>query len=158
MHTLVEAADQIEGSLLAEEGEELEKVVFPECGEIFTQSRYKVTVHAFVAKKPTQVVGEEKITSTGELRDEEEPEVERIPNVEARECDQLQAHPQGVVTQEPTTLEMFVEAVTQLEVSVPEVETIPDLNLGVFTMTPEQSQDIELVEGEFQQQENVEVD
>ena len=46
---------------------------------------------------------------------------------------------------------MFVEAATQLEVSEPEVETIPNLNLGVFTMTPEQSQDTELVEGEPQQ-------
>ena len=53
---------------------------------------------------------------------------------------------------------MFVEAATQLEVSELEVETIPDLNLGVLTMTPEQSQDTELVEGELQQQENVEVD
>ena len=81
------------------------------------------------------------------MRDKEKPEVERIPDVEVRECDQIQAQPQGVVTQEPTTLEIFVEYSTQLEVSEPEVETIPDLNLGVLTMTPEQSQDIELVEG-----------
>ena len=74
--------------------------------------------------------------------------MERIPDVEVRECDQFQAQPQGVVTQEPTNMEMFVEAATQLEVSEPEVKTIPDLNLGIFTMTPEQSQDIELVEGE----------
>ena len=63
LHTLVEAADQIEGSLLDEEGEELEKLVCPACGEIFNQSGYKVTVCAFVAQKPTQVVGEEKGTS-----------------------------------------------------------------------------------------------
>ena len=48
---------------------------------------------------------------------------------------------------------MFVEAATQLEVSEPEVETISNLNLGFFRMTPEQSQDIELIEGEIQQQE-----
>ena len=53
---------------------------------------------------------------------------------------------------------MFVEYSTQMEVSEPEVQIILDLNLGVFTMTPEQSQDTELVEGELQQQENVEVD
>ena len=53
---------------------------------------------------------------------------------------------------------MFVEASTQLEVSELEVETIPDLNLGFFTMTLEQFQDTKLVEGELQQQENVEVD
>ena len=38
MYTLVEAVDQVEGSSPVEEGEELEKVVFPECGEIFNQS------------------------------------------------------------------------------------------------------------------------
>ena len=32
LHTLVEAAYQVEGSLSVEEGEELEKVVYPECG------------------------------------------------------------------------------------------------------------------------------
>ena len=87
-----------------------------------------------------------------EFMGEEEPEVEMIPDVEVREYDQLQSRPQGVVTQEPTTLELFVESVTQLEVSELEVETIPDLNLGFFTMTPEQYQDTELVEGELQQQ------
>ena len=86
---MVEAVDRVKGSLPVEEGEELEKVVFPECGEIFSQSGYKVIVHAFVAEKPTQAVGEEKGTSVGELRDEKEPEVEMIPNVEVRECDQL---------------------------------------------------------------------
>ena len=43
----------------------------------------------FVAQKHTQEVGEEKITFAGELRDEEEPEVERIPDVEVGECEQL---------------------------------------------------------------------
>ena len=46
-------------------------------------------MHAFVAQKPTQEVGEEKGTSIGELRDEKEPEVEMIPDVEVRECDRL---------------------------------------------------------------------
>ena len=41
---------------------------------------------------------------------------------------------------------MFFEASTQLEMSELEVETIPDLNLGVFIMTLEQSRDMELVE------------
>ena len=44
---------------------------------------------AFVAQKPTQVVGEEKGTSARELKDEEEPEVEMILDVEVREYDQL---------------------------------------------------------------------
>ena len=89
MYTLVEVADQIEGSLSTEEGDELKKVFFPECGEIFIQLGYKVTVHAFVAQKPTQEVGEERRTSAGELRDKEEPEVERILKVELRECDEF---------------------------------------------------------------------
>ena len=93
-----------------------------------------------------------------ELRGEYEPEVEMILDIEAREDEQLQSHPQGVVTQEPTTMEMFVEDATQMEVSEPEVQIILDLNLGVFTMTPKQSQDTELVEGEPQQEENFEVD
>ena len=37
LYTLVEAADQLEGSPPMEEGEELEKVVCPESGEIFNQ-------------------------------------------------------------------------------------------------------------------------
>ena len=73
LHTLVEAADQVEGSPPVEEGEELEKAVFPGCGEIFNKSGYKVTVSAFVAQKPTHAVGEEKETFAVELRGEEEP-------------------------------------------------------------------------------------
>ena len=53
---------------------------------------------------------------------------------------------------------MFVEAASQMEASERQVETILDLNLEVFTMTPDQYQDTELVEGEPQQQENVEAD
>ena len=54
-----------------------------------------------------------------ELRGEDEPEVEMIPDIEVREHEQLQSQPQGVVTQELTSLEMFVEAATQMEVSEP---------------------------------------
>ena len=53
LHTLVEVADQLEGSPPTEEGEEVEKVVFPKCGDIFNQSGYKFKVHAFVAQNPT---------------------------------------------------------------------------------------------------------
>ena len=44
LHTLVEAADQLEGSPPAEDGEEEERVVYPVCGEIFNHSRCKVIV------------------------------------------------------------------------------------------------------------------
>ena len=58
MHTLVEAAKQLEGSPLDEEGDELDKVVFLECGEIFDQLGYKVIVWEFVAQKPAQTTEE----------------------------------------------------------------------------------------------------
>ena len=93
MHTLVEATDQVEVSLLAEEGEELEKVVFPMCGEIFNQSGYKVIVRAFVAQKPAQVVVEEKETFAVELRGEDELEVEMLLDIELREHEKLQSQP-----------------------------------------------------------------
>ena len=98
IHTLVEVADQLEGSPPVEEGEELEKVVFPGCGEIFNQLGYKFTVCAFVAQKLTKEVGEEKETSVVELRGEDEPEVEMITDIKVREHEQLQSQPQGVVT------------------------------------------------------------
>ena len=76
-------------------------------------------MYAFMAHKPTQEVGEEKETSAMELRGKDEPEVEMIPDIEVREHEKLQSQPQGVITQEPTTLEMFVEVATQLEVTEP---------------------------------------
>ena len=68
MHTLVEATYQIEGLLPVEEGEELEKLVFPACGEICNHSGYKAKMCVFVAQKPTRVAEEEKIAPTVELR------------------------------------------------------------------------------------------
>ena len=76
-----------------------------------------------------------------ELSGEDEPTVEMVPDIEVREHEQLKSQPQGVFTQEPTSLEIFVEAATQMETGEREVETIPDFDLGVFTMTLEQSQD-----------------
>ena len=89
-----------------------------------------------------------------------------IVDIEAREEEQLQSQPleqmeevgrHGVVTQEPTPLEIFVGVATQM-VGELEVEMIPDMNLEVFTVTPEQYQDTELEEGELQQWKIVEVD
>ena len=73
LHTLVEVVDQVEGSSLIEEGEELEKLVFPRCGEIFSQLRYKVTMCAFVTQKYVQVVREERKSPAAKLRGEDEP-------------------------------------------------------------------------------------
>ena len=52
LHTLVEVALQLEGSPPDEEGDELDKVVYPECSEVFYQLGYKVIVHAFLAQIP----------------------------------------------------------------------------------------------------------
>ena len=62
---------------------------------------------------------------------------------------------QDVATQEPTPLETLVEVVTQLKTFRPVVETIPDYNLGDLEETLEQSQDIELIQEEVQQEEDV---
>ena len=48
---------------------------------------------AFVAQKPTQAVGGEKETSAVELRGENEPEVEMIPDIEVRKHEKLQCQP-----------------------------------------------------------------
>ena len=53
LHTLVEDADQLEGSPLDDEGDELDKVVYPKCGEIFDRSRYKFIVREFMAQIST---------------------------------------------------------------------------------------------------------
>ena len=60
LHTLVEAANQLEGSSPAQEDEEVEKVVCPTCGEIFSQSGYTVIVHAFETHKPAPTAEEGK--------------------------------------------------------------------------------------------------
>ena len=53
LHTLVEAVDQVEGSLLVEEGEELENVVCPACGEIFNHQDTKSQCMHLWHKTPT---------------------------------------------------------------------------------------------------------
>ena len=73
MHTLVEDVDQLEGSPPNDEGDELDKVVYPKCGEFFYQSGYKVIVHAFVAQKPAQAIEEGKEAPLVELKGEDEP-------------------------------------------------------------------------------------
>ena len=57
-HTLIEAVDQLEGSSPAKEDEEVEKVIFPACGEIYSQSGYTVKVHSFETHKPTPTTEE----------------------------------------------------------------------------------------------------
>ena len=49
LNTLVEAVGQLDNSPPIEGGEGQEKVVCPECGEIFNQAGYKVTVQEFAA-------------------------------------------------------------------------------------------------------------
>ena len=59
LHTLVEVADQLEGSTPTEVGDEEERVVCPMCREIFNQSGYKVIVCAFVTQHPVPTTVEE---------------------------------------------------------------------------------------------------
>ena len=63
---------------------------------------------------------------------------------------------QSVVTQELAPSEFFVESAIQEEAGKPEIEVIPDPNLEFLTVTPEPSQDTELVE-DSQQKEDIEV-
>ena len=58
LHTLVEVVDQLQGSSLAKEDEEVEKVVFPTCEDIFSQLGYTVIVCAFETHKPAPAVEE----------------------------------------------------------------------------------------------------
>ena len=78
MHTLVEAVDQLEGSPPDEEGDEIDKVVYPKCGEIIDQSGYKVIVWEFVVQRPAQVTEDKKEAPVVELKGEDELEFEMI--------------------------------------------------------------------------------
>ena len=85
---LVEAVDRLEGSPLAEDGEEEERVVYPVCGEIFNQSGYKFIFHAFVTKQL--------IPAPVEEQGQEAPKIEgrdakMIPSTEKGENEQLQS-------------------------------------------------------------------
>ena len=94
---MVEATDRLEGSPPVEEGEELEKVVCPVCGEIFNQSCYKAIVCAFVAQQstPTMVEEQGQVASGDELRNVDKMEIEAIPSANKLENEQLQPQPVG---------------------------------------------------------------
>ena len=87
---MVEVADQLEKSSPAKEDEEVEKVVFPACGDIFSQSRYTVIVCAFETHKPAPAVEEGQEAPNAELRREDEPEIWLILDMELEEGEQLQ--------------------------------------------------------------------
>ena len=53
---------------------------------------------------------------------------------------------QGVVTQEPTPSKTLVEAATQMEAIETKVDTIPYHDLEDLEKTPEQSQDMDLIQ------------
>ena len=61
LHTLVEDADQLEGSTPVEDGDEEERLVCPVCGEIFNQSSYKVIVHSVAGVLSLLVLCPEKV-------------------------------------------------------------------------------------------------
>ena len=88
LHTLVEAADRLEGSPPAEDGEEEERVVFPVCGEIFNQSGYKVIFFSFVRQQLVLAVVEEQGHEATKI---EAGDAEMIPGIEKGENEQLQS-------------------------------------------------------------------
>ena len=90
LHTLVEAGDQFKGSSLAKEDKELEKVVYPTCGEIFSKLGYTVIVRAFETQNPAPTAEEEQEAPDVELRKEDEPKTRSIPDIEFEEAEQLQ--------------------------------------------------------------------
>ena len=89
LHTLVEAIDQLEGSSPAKEDEEVEKLVYPTCGDIFSQSGYIVIVHAFETHKIAPAAKEGQEAPNPEVRKEDEPEVGLILDIELEEAEQL---------------------------------------------------------------------
>ena len=58
MHTLVEAANQLEGSNPTEAGNEEERVVCPTYGEIFKEVGHKIVIHAFTTQQSTPTMEE----------------------------------------------------------------------------------------------------
>ena len=64
---------------------------------------------------------------------------------------------QDVDTQEPKSLNILVQVSTQIREEEPGIENILEFNEEICTMTPELSQDTEILEMESQQQENEEV-
>ena len=89
LHTLVEVVDQLEGSSLAKEDEEVEKVVFPASGEMFSQSGYTVIVRAFETQNPAPTTKEEQEAPDIQLSKEYEPEEGPILDIELEELEQL---------------------------------------------------------------------
>ena len=71
----------------------MEKVVYPTCGEIFSQSGYIVIVHAFETHKPTLAAKEGQEAPNAELRREDELEIGSILDMGLEEAEEL--HPQS---------------------------------------------------------------
>ena len=136
MHTLVEAADQLEGSIPAKARNEEERVVFPVYGEIFDESGYKVIVRAFATQQSTPTAVEEQ--GQPDWKDGETPQ-EKIQEKEV-------ANEQDDVTQEPTSLNIPIEITTRFGIEEPENEFIPNFVEEDCTVTPEPFHDTEIIE------------
>ena len=97
------------------------------CGEIFNRSGYKVIVCAFVTQQLVPAAMEEQGQS--DWKDGEATQ-DKIQQKEV-------AYEQDADTQEPTSLNIPVEIVTQIGTDEPEDEVIPNFVEEVCTMTPE---------------------
>ena len=56
MHTLVEAADQLEGSNSTKPSKEEERVVCPTCGEIFKEAGHKIVIHSCTTQQSAPTI------------------------------------------------------------------------------------------------------
>ena len=154
LHTLVEVANQLEGSSPTKEDEEVEKVVCPACEEMFNQSGYIVILRAFGTQNPTPAIEEEQEAPNAQVRNENKLEVGLILDIEVEEAEKLQSQPselidqpnegnieanQGANTQEPAPSEIFVEAGIEEEIGKLDIEVIPNPNLEVLSVTQEPS-------------------
>ena len=58
LHTLVKAADQLEGLIPTEPGNEEERVVYPTCREIFKEAGHNIVIHAFTTQQSAPAMEE----------------------------------------------------------------------------------------------------
>ena len=121
MYTLVEAADQLEGSNSTEPGKEDECVICPTYGEIFKETGHKIIMCTCTVPQSAPTTEEN-------------------------------AEKEDAVTQEPASLNILVEVATNSVAEEKKDEIMHNVGDKDCTITPECSQDIEIVEAEPQGQ------
>ena len=121
MYTLVEAADQLEGSNSTEPGEEDERVICPTCGEIFKEAGHKIIICTCTAQQSAPIIEEA-------------------------------AEKEDAATQEPASLTLLAEVAINPVTEELKDEIMYDDGDRDCTVTPECSDDIDIIEAEPQRQ------